>query len=521
MVVLSSTRIPERLPLSETIVAADFKPTTLSPRTPRNGHENHHLLIVDDDESMRWLLQKKFEHLGFLVDVAGSREHAIKYFSQKSYAAIILDNCLDDGYGVDLIPQIVSVCPMTKIVVLTAYGTIDMAVKAMHAGASALCVKSESIEQNLNQIIALLFPGNPEETFAEVDCSRYGIIGRSEPLQSLVSRICRIAPTDATVLLTGESGTGKELFARAIHQLSLRRHNPFLAINCAAIASTLMEVELFGCRRGAFTDAKSDRKGFFEVCSNGTLMLDEIGEMPLELQAKLLRVLQEHEVTPVGSCSTVQVNTRVIAVTNAHIEELVRQGKFRKDLYYRLAVVTLKTPALREIKDDIGDLVRFFFQKYNRQFGKKVHLPSPGVIAKLKRYDWPGNIRELQNAVERSVLFASHDEVSLQDLLSLNSPQALAPNPALATLATEEEGGEKEVRGNSPQRDGPVLGEGMPLHYLEAKRYFEKQYLGYLLRETNGVISEAAEVSGQYRPNLYRMIKKYQMDLSEYKESES
>jgi DNA-binding NtrC family response regulator len=195
------------------------------------------LLLVDDDDSVRWLLQKKFEQLGFVVDVAASMESAVKFFSKKQYAAVILDNFLGDGNGIDLIPQIISLCPFTKIIILTAYGSIEMAVKAMQEGASALCLKSDSLEQNLNKIISLLFPsGRPENfSYEVVDWSRHGIIGQSAYMQRLFRRVTQIAKTDATVLLTGESGTGKELFARAIHQLSLRRESPFLAINCAAI----------------------------------------------------------------------------------------------------------------------------------------------------------------------------------------------------------------------------------------------------------------------------------------------
>jgi DNA-binding NtrC family response regulator len=282
-----------------------------------------------------------------------------------------------------------------------------------------------------------------------------------------------------------------------------------------------MEVELFGSRKGAYTDSKRDRKGFFEVCSKGTLMLDEIGEMPLELQAKLLRVLQEREVTPVGSCDTVQVNTRVIAVTNCDLEELVRLGKFRKDLYYRLAVVKLSSPSLRTISDDIEFLVRYFFQKYNRQFNKSVKLPNSADMAKLKAYDWPGNVRELQNAVERGVLFAEQDEAALEDLLppiSFVGQDILADEAKLPAISSRRDFASNDASElERAEASAPFSPPEMPLHYLEAKKYFEKQYLEFLLGETRGVIAQAAEVSGQYRPNLYRMIKKYDIDVDAFK----
>ncbi len=422
------------------------------------------LLIIDEDENIRWLLQKKFAQLDFDVDVTSDKESMIKYLEKRAYTAIILDTMFDDG---------------------------------------------------------LLFPADCQERHVaqEVDWFRYGIIGQSDLMQRLYHRTSQIAHSDAGVLLTGESGTGKELFARAIHQLSPRSENPFLAINCAAISPTLMEAELFGCRKGAFTDSKHDRKGFFEVCSQGTLMLDEIGEMPVELQAKLLRVLQEHEVIPVGSCTRVQVNTRVIAVTNCNLEEMVRLGKFRKDLYYRLAIVKLTCPPLRAIKSDLEALVGYFFKKYNCEFKKTVKFPDAETIARLKAYDWPGNIRELQNAVERGILFAENDRVAVEDLLPALSSFDEAEFPATGDIRGESH--EQEIIPSSASKAvksvwKEVLRE-MPLHYLEAKKCFEKQYLEFLLGETRGVIAQAAEVSGQYRPNLYRMIKKYAIDVDAFK----
>ncbi len=251
----------------------------------------------------------------------------------------------------------------------------------------------------------------------EIGGASLGIIGASQSIQQVFDRIHQVKDVDSTVLINGESGTGKELVARAIHQSSTRAKERFEAVNCGAIAANLLESELFGHKRGAFTDAKADRKGLFEVCDGGTLFLDEIGEMPMNLQVKLLRVLQEREVMPVGSSSTIKVNTRVVAATNKNLADEVKAGNFRTDLYYRLNVLQILLPPLRERTEDIPLLVRFFLDRFNKRFTKSIQPPTKELESRLVSYAWPGNIRELQNAVERGVVLSEDNTLSLDVML--------------------------------------------------------------------------------------------------------
>ena len=321
-----------------------------------------------------------------------------------------------------------------------------------------------------------------------------GLVGESTAIKEMLAMIDKIRNVDSTVLILGESGTGKEVVARAIHQTSLRTAEHFNAINCGAIPEQLLESELFGHKKGSFTDAKTDRKGIFEVCSNGTLLLDEIGDMPLALQTKLLRVLQERQVTPIGSNTPLSINTRVIAATHRDILDEAKSKRFREDLYYRLSVVVIRIPPLRHRTEDIPSLTNYFLSQFNQRFAKSVRPPSPAVLARMMAYDWPGNVRELQNALERAVVLSSDDELSVDDIFQHLSLRA--------TTSAPEDGINRSVF-------------SMPL--TEAKQCFEKTYIEHLLQLSGGNISEAARISGRYRADIYRLMHRYGFDKGNFR----
>lgn len=442
------------------------------------------ILIVDDDDSIRLLFIKKLEELGYKTFGASNSNEAMQLIERTSFSLILLDQQLKSELGTDLLSTFLQKDPFTKIVFLTSHESIKLAIETMKLGASSFLVKSDPIDENIAHIMNLL---DNEKAYKD-DCffPSSNIIGRSEPIRSALSKALKVKNSNSTILLTGESGVGKEMFAKFIHQVSDRKNNPFIAINCAAISESLLEAELFGFRKGAFTDAKLDRKGFFETCSDGTLLLDEIGETSPCLQAKLLRVLQEREVTPVGSCHPIKVNTRVIAATNRDLQKEVHEKRFREDLYYRLAVIHIEIPTLRDRVDDIPLLVDSFLKQFNKRFNKSVHSPSNEVLSRLKAYPWPGNIRELYNAIERGVLLSENNELAVEDLLPQKSRSQ--STPALDTAK-------------------------LPFDYSKAKDIFEKNYIENLLKNTNYNVTDAAKISNQYRTNIYRLIKKHNIAI--------
>jgi two-component system response regulator GlrR len=448
------------------------------------------ILIVDDDESVRYLFNKKLERKGFVIEEASSCTEVLNLIKHVRYRAILLDNRLGDMKGLDIIPQIKEISPSTKIVILTGFGTIEEAVRAMRVGASGFLMKSDLVDYNVMRFCEILdLPGDVSKQV--YDFSNFGMIGNSEPMQDLFKRIAKLSRVDTTVLVQGESGTGKELIANAIHRLSPRAEfGPFLAINCAALNENLLEAELFGYRKGSFTDAKTDREGYFVAGAGGTIFLDEIGEMPLNMQAKLLRVLQEKEVTPVGSCKPVKVNTRIVAATNRDLKEYVAAGKFREDLYFRLAVVKVFAPPLRERLDDLPILLEHFIGRANVRYQKQVALPGRDFVNKLKSYPWPGNVRELENTVESAVLMADECTLGYDDLGLQGDWQRAAMDAAITFQSLE---------------------------FMKAKDEFECSYITSLLKAAHGNIAEAARISGQYRPAIYRLIKKFNIDPNEFK----
>jgi two-component system response regulator PilR (NtrC family) len=375
----------------------------------RRGQGVKRILIVDDELSMRDMLVILLKKEGLDVRPAGSRAEAAAVLREGPVDLVLTDVKLPDGDGLEILRHVKAASPETAVVVMTAFGTTEMAVAARKLGAEAYILKPFDVDE-LRIVVrdALANRSLREENIRlrrEVG-QAYGldrVIGVSEVMASLFEMVRAIAPTSSTVLITGESGTGKELVARAIHGLSSRSDGPFVSVNCGALPDTLLESELFGYVKGAFTDARQSKKGLFEAAHGGTLFLDEVGETSLAMQVKLLRALQERRIRRVGGTDETEVDVRVISATNAPLEELVKQKRFREDLYYRLQVIPIHTPPLRERREDIPLLAQHFLERFARVMDKRVAKISDETLRILERHSWPGNVRELENVIERAV----------------------------------------------------------------------------------------------------------------------
>ncbi len=368
------------------------------------------VLVVDDEPSMRAALEANFTRHGWEVTTASGTHEAMERFRSSPCPLVITDMRMPDGDGLGVMQHVRSLAPQTAVIFLTAYGNVPEAVLAMQQGACDYLVKPVSFE-HLRQTVARVLgnaAANVKGTHPE------GIVGHSASLRELIERACQVAKSDADVLIMAESGTGKELLAQFIHRASPRRNYPFVAVNCAAFPETLLESELFGHVRGAFTGAVATRSGKFELASGGSLLLDEISEMPVSLQPKLLRVLQEREVDRLGDTRPRRVAVRVIATTNRHLPSLVEEGRFRADLFYRLDVVPLTLPPLRERREDIPELVKHFIRKHAPP-ERAVHF-TDDLLRRLTEYDWPGNVRELENVVRRILVLSRNPVAGLEVL---------------------------------------------------------------------------------------------------------
>ncbi|MDT8443073.1 MAG: sigma-54 dependent transcriptional regulator [Desulfuromonadales bacterium] len=376
------------------------------------------VLLIDDDASLRRVTEYSLQSAGFQVISAADGKQGLAAFRQDQPEVVITDIQMPGMSGYEVLQQIMADRPETLVIVVTAYSSVAKAVDAMKQGAHDYLAKPFSRDELVlvvNKAFNLLGLQNENRRLRDqlehqIDFSH--MVGISDVMQEIFEVVRRVAPTEASVLITGESGTGKELIARAIHQGSSRSHEPFVAINCAAIPATLLESELFGHVRGAFTGAVRDRAGKFEQADGGTLFLDEVGEMPLELQPKLLRVLQEMEVEPLGG-KIRPVNVRILAATNQDVETALQQGRFREDLYYRLAVIPIELPPLRERVEDIPLLVRHFLKRFST--GSTVDI-SPAALEAMAAYPWHGNVRELQNAVERMIVLNTGERLDVHHL---------------------------------------------------------------------------------------------------------
>jgi DNA-binding NtrC family response regulator len=446
------------------------------------------ILIVDDEQSMRDMLAILLKKEGLEVRTAGSRAEAAHCLSQAPVDLVLTDVRLPDGDGIEVLRHVKAGSPDTAVVVMTAFGTSETAVAARKLGAEAYILKPFDVDE-LRIVVrdALAHRSLREENLRlrrEVG-EIHGldrVIGVSEVMASLFEMVRAIAPTSSTVLVTGESGTGKELVARAIHGLSSRPEGPFVSINCGALPDSLLESELFGNVKGAFTDARQSRKGLFEAAHGGTLFLDEVGETSQSMQVKLLRALQERRIRRVGGTDEVEVDVRVIAATNVPLEDLVRQKRFREDLFYRLQVIPIQTPPLRERREDIPLLAQHFLERFARQMGKAVVRISDEAVEFLQRYAWPGNVRELENVIERAVALETTEAVLCERL-----PEAIRMPPRAERL--------------------PAIGVGFSLDaYLLS---VEARLLAEALEQSGGDRTEAARLLGVSPRSLRYLVQKH------------
>lgn len=379
------------------------------------------VLIADDEKNLRWVLNKSLMREGYKILEAEDGEEVFKILQKEEPDLILLDYKMPKMDGMMVLKKLKENDLKIPVIMITAHGSIESAVEAMRLGAIDYISKPFDIEE-LKLVIkrALKYDNLSKEVFnLRQELYNFGdftIIGRSKKMQEILEMVKKVASTSATVLILGESGTGKELIAKALHFLSDRRDKPYVKVNCAAIPENLLESELFGYEKGAFTGAISKKIGKFERADGGTIFLDEIGDMGLNLQAKLLRVLQEKELERLGGIDPIKIDVRIIAATNKNLEEMVRDGAFREDLYYRLKVVPIYVPPLRERKEDIPLLVDYFLDKYSKEFGKVKPGISEDAMDIIKEYDWPGNIRELENTIERILILNSGNVISKEML---------------------------------------------------------------------------------------------------------
>lgn len=458
---------------------------------------NERILMVDDDQVSRQLFSEVLEQEGYRVDRAQSGEEALNLLAQDGHDLLIIDVRMPGLTGLEVTRIARKKYPSLPIVVITAFGSIETAIEAIHEGAFDFISKPMNLEELKKTVSKALTQrgfqqgGESREEIKGAD-EPGAVIGKSSVMVEVYKTVARVAPTKSTVLILGESGTGKELIARAIHQHSPRAGRPFVAVDCGALTETLLESELFGHVRGAFTGAVTDKKGVFEEAECGTCFLDEIGDITPNMQAKLLRVLQEHEVRRVGGKEWVKVDVRVVAATNQNLAELVRKGAFRQDLYYRLNVVAIHLPPLRERLEDIPVLVRHFLQRYSQESGKPVTAISDKAMDLLCAYSWPGNIRELENTIEQAVVL-SHQSVLTPEELPAEVRDGATSGSVQKFSPPDEQ---------SLFSDAPTLEE------------FKKRYVLYILSRTKGNISRAAKILDIDRRSLYRMLERYKITSS-------
>ena len=380
------------------------------------------ILIIDDEAEIRESLQTLLELEGYGVDTAGNGEEGLARIGQNTYDLVLLDLALPDRDGMDLLAELRTHDAQFSVIMITAYGTVENAVKAMQAGAANFVQKPWDNEKLLADVRAAVARHRAEEENIQLKRAmkqRYNfenIVGKSEPMLKIFDLVAQVAPSRSTVLLQGESGTGKELIAKAIHLNSTRRDRPFVPVNTGSMPADLLESTLFGHVKGAFTSAIASKKGLFEIADKGTLFLDEIGTMGMDTQSKILRVLQDRKFMHLGGVHELQVDVRIIAATNVDLAQHVREGKFREDLFYRLNVITIELPPLRQRKQDIPLLVDFFLQRYSQENERPLRRITPEALRPLLTYSWPGNVRELENVMERAVVLSSGTEIG-PDLL--------------------------------------------------------------------------------------------------------
>ena len=449
---------------------------------------DENILIVDDDKNMLEVLSLRLEAEGYKVTTKTEAKDALRMAKDELFDLALVDLKLAKKDGIELMRDLHRITPEVPVIILTAYGTIETAVEAMKRGAYSYLTKPFDRRELLLQIKNGLEKSKLSREIRRLKvlvAERYGfenIIGKSEKMQEVMEQVSRAAETDSNVCIYGESGTGKELMAKSLHLLSSRKDKPFVAINCAAIPEELLEGELFGYEKGAFTGAIRSKKGFFAQADGGTIFLDEISEMSEAMQAKLLRILQEKQFYTLGGEKLTNVNVRILTATNKNLREEVETGNFREDLFYRIYVIPIHLPPLRERKEDTPFLVDHFIKEFAGEMKKEIKGISTPAIQKLLSYSWPGNVRELKNTIEYAIAMTTQDVIS-EDLI--------------LQTKTIEEGKLKPLR--------------------EARGEFERNYISNLLSLTRGNISKAAKLAGKYRADFYDLLKKHNLKASDFK----
>jgi two-component system response regulator GlrR len=437
------------------------------------------ILLVDDDPGLLRLLSIRLRAEGYEVEAVESAELALAVLHRFRPDLVITDLRMDKMDGIGLLKELQTRTPGLRVLIITAHGTIPDAVVATQSGAFGFLTKPIDKDELMSTIErAMKVSGSTEVD----DDWAAEIITRNQTVKEILAQAKMVAATDARVLITGESGTGKELMAQAIHRASPRRENPFVAINCSAMAENLLESELFGHERGAFTGATRSHKGLFQQAEGGTLLLDEIGDMPMRLQVKLLRVLQENQVRPVGSTDAIEVNVRVISATHRDLMEMMRQGRFREDLYYRLNVVNIQIPSLDKRREDIPLLVSHFLQEIAREAGQERKVYAPEAVEMLVAAEWPGNIRQLYNIVRQNV--------------------ALSRSPVISAELAQSSLGEHA---------------GKLASFSEARDEFTRNYLSQILQITTGNVSQAARLAKRNRTDFYKLLARHDLNPDAFK----
>ncbi|MEW5974445.1 MAG: sigma-54 dependent transcriptional regulator [Acidobacteriota bacterium] len=451
------------------------------------------LLIVEDERSLREVLHMLFKKEGYEVTTAGGYQEACRILKSNLFDLVLSDIKMRDGSGIDLLRDLNSSAPETLVIMMTAYATTETAIQALKMGALDYILKDNDNfldEVKISVAKSLEYSRlRQEHRLLKLHFNQHNavnnLVGSSPKMKELFEAIQTIGATPSTVLIIGESGTGKELVARAIHLNSSRADQSFVSINCGAFPETLLESELFGYMKGAFTGASMNKKGLLEVADKGTIFLDEIGEMSLPMQVKLLRVLQEKVFRRVGSTEELSLDVRVIAATNRDLQKLIEEGKFREDLYYRVSVIPLEIPPLRERKDDIPALAEHFLRRFNVQMQRSILRVSQAAMACLEQYDWPGNVRELENTIERAVAFETTEEIRVERLPSRIS----------------------RLNSSEISRQGKI-----PENGLDLERYLaevEKSFIIEALQKSGGVQTRAAELLKMSFRSFRYFVKKY------------
>jgi two-component system, NtrC family, response regulator HydG len=475
------------------------------------------VLIVDNDPAHARAMTESLERVGYRCTVATSGPEGKKMLEQNTYDIVITDMVMNDFDGMQMLALAKQLLPDCEVVMVTGHATVLKAVEAMRQGAFNFLEKPitpsqlRAITEKASQAVALRHTNVELRRRLDEKFGFEGLVYSGQNMQWLIDRLKRVAPTDATVLITGESGTGKELVAKAIHQNSPRKNKRLVAINTRAVSENLVESELFGHVRGAYTDAVTDREGAFQYADGGTLFLDEVGDMPMSTQIKLLRVLEEHSITRVGDNKPIKVNVRLISATNRPLEDMIRDGQFRNDLYFRLKVITIHLPSLRERRDDIVPLMDHFRKIFIRRHNRPPSNFSPTVIRKFLAYDWPGNIRQLRNFVETMIVLDTDGRLDLDDL----PPELLDPviaNGGDASIQLPD--GVAEQFDPNASHALTTSGSSMPDLIGRSMDDIERWAITETLKMTAGNREEAAKILDIGARTLYRKLDKYKQDES-------